>query len=79
MEDLIDAMTNEDPAKRPTIEEVIERFSEVLGSLRTTKLRSALTSRKGPRVFDVIRQARQYLFTIQYTFFRQAAIPNPNP
>lgn len=77
MEDLIDAMTNEDPAKRPTIEEVIERFSVVLGSLRTTKLRSALTSRKVPRVFSVIRQAGQYLLTIQYTFFRQAAIPNP--
>ena len=55
MEELIDAMTNEDPAKRPSIEEVIERFSAVLGSLRTTKLRSALTSRKVPRVFSVIR------------------------
>ncbi|KAH9038042.1 hypothetical protein EDB83DRAFT_2268129, partial [Lactarius deliciosus] len=29
MEELIDAMTNEDPAKRPSIEEVIERFTVV--------------------------------------------------
>ncbi|KAF8265696.1 hypothetical protein EI94DRAFT_1588059 [Lactarius quietus] len=77
MEELIDAMTNEDPAKRPSIEEVIEQFTVVLGSLRTTKLRSALTSRKVPRIFSVILQAKQYLLTAQYTFFRQAAIPNP--
>ena len=77
MQELIGAMTNEDPAKRPSIEEVIERFSAVLGSLHTAKLRSALTSRKVPRVFSVLRQAGQYLLTIQYTFFRQAAIPNP--
>ena len=77
MEELIDAMTNEDPANRPSIEEVIKRFKVVLGYLRTAKLRSPLTSRKVPRVFSVFRQARQYLLTIKYTFFRQAAIPNP--
>ncbi|KAH9045893.1 hypothetical protein EDB83DRAFT_2405558, partial [Lactarius deliciosus] len=75
MEELIDAMTNEDPAKRPSIEEVIERFTVILGSLRSTKLRSALTSKKLPRIFSVVRQARQYFRTIQYTLLRQAAIP----
>ncbi len=55
MEELIDAMTDKDPAKRPSIEEVIERFSVVRGSLRSTKLRSALTSKKVPRIFSVIR------------------------
>ncbi|KAI9447457.1 hypothetical protein H4582DRAFT_2136910 [Lactarius indigo] len=77
MEELIDAMTNEDPAKRPSIEEVIERFKVVLGSLRSSKLRSALTSKKLPRIFSVIWQARQYFRTIQYALLRQAAIPNP--
>ena len=77
MEDLINAMTNEDPAQRPRIEEVVERFTMVSGSLRTSKLRSALTSRKVPRVFCVFRQARQCLLTMKYAFFRQAAIPNP--
>ncbi|KAH9035119.1 hypothetical protein EDB83DRAFT_2415864 [Lactarius deliciosus] len=77
MEELIDAMTNEDPAKRPSIEEVIERFTVVLESLRSTKLRSALTSKKLPRIFSVIWQARQYFRTIQYILLRQAAIPNP--
>ncbi|KAH8987529.1 kinase-like domain-containing protein [Lactarius hatsudake] len=77
MEELVDAMTNEDPAKRPSIEEVIERFTVVLESLRSTKLRSALTSKKLPRIFSVIWQARQYFHTIQYTLLRQAAIPNP--
>ncbi|KAI9451013.1 hypothetical protein BJY52DRAFT_1419337 [Lactarius psammicola] len=77
MEELIDAMTDEDPAKRPSIEEVIERFKVVQGSLRSAKLRSALTSKKVPRIFSVIWQARQYLRTIQYILLGQAAIPNP--
>lgn len=77
MEELINAMTNEDPAERPSIEEVIKRFTVVLGYLRTAKLRSPLTPRKVPRVFTVYWQARQCLLTIKYTFFRQAAIPNP--
>ncbi|KAH8989518.1 hypothetical protein EDB86DRAFT_2942809 [Lactarius hatsudake] len=77
MEELIDAMTNEDPAMRPSIEEVTERFTVVLKSLRSTKLRSALTSKKLPRIFSVVSQARQCFRTIQYTLLRQAAIPNP--
>ncbi len=77
MEELVDAMTNEDPAKRPSIEEVIRQFAVTLESLRNTKLRSALTSKKVPRIFSAIRQARQYLLTIQYILLRQAAIPNP--
>jgi len=77
MDGLIDAMTNENPAQRPSIEEVIERFTVVQGSLRSTKLRSALTSRKVPRIFSMFRQARQYLLTIQYTILQHAVIPNP--
>lgn len=77
MEELVGAMTNEDPAQRPSIEEVIKRFTAVQASLRGTKLRSALTSRKMPRIFNVFRQARQSLLTIQYTILQHAAIPNP--
>jgi len=76
MEELIDAMTDKDITRRPSIEEVIERFTVVRGSLRGTKLRSALTSKKVPRIFSVIRQARQYLLTTQYIILRQAAIPD---
>ena len=77
MEELIGAMTNEDPAQRPSIDEVIERFTVIQRSLSSTKLRSALTSRKVPRILSLFRQARQYLLTIRYTILQRAAIPNP--
>ena len=35
----MDAMTAVDPGKRPTIEEVIAKFSRICGSSRTFKLR----------------------------------------
>ncbi|KAI9461959.1 hypothetical protein BJY52DRAFT_168374 [Lactarius psammicola] len=76
MEELIDSMTDKDLAKRPSIEEVIERFTVIRGSLRGTKLRSALTSKKVPRIFSVTRQARQYLLTTRSILLRQAAIPD---
>ena len=71
MEELIDAMTNEDTAQRPSIDEVIERFTVIQRSLRSTKLRSALTSRKVPRILSVFRQARQCLLTIRYTILQR--------
>ena len=77
MKELIDAMTDEDPAQRPSIEEVIERFTVIQESLRSSKLRSALTLRKVPKIFSMFRQARQCLVTIRYSILRQAAIPNP--
>jgi hypothetical protein len=59
MRGLIDAMTDENPAKRPTIEEVIEKFDDIRSSLSTVKLRSPIISKKEPTMFSIFRHARQ--------------------
>ncbi|KAF8494172.1 hypothetical protein F5888DRAFT_1719176 [Russula emetica] len=77
MEDLVNWMTFDTPAKRPRIEEVLEKFALIRASLSQSKLRSPITSRKVPKIFGVIHQARQSLRTIQYVVSRRSAIPDP--
>ncbi|KAF8265698.1 hypothetical protein EI94DRAFT_1702283 [Lactarius quietus] len=43
MQELVDAMTDESPEQRPTIEEVIERFDRIRDSLSSIKLRSFIS------------------------------------
>lgn len=72
---LIDAMTDENPAERPTIETVISRFSYIRDSLSEFKLRSLITSKKDPRPFTAFRYARQAVRTVEYIILQKAAIP----
>src|SRR5260370_815617 len=75
MESLIAAMTRERPEDRPCIEDVIKRFAMIRESLSKTKLRSALTSKKLPRIICPVKEAIQHVRTIQYIILRKAAIP----
>jgi hypothetical protein len=77
MENLVNRMTSDDPAKRPRIEEVLEKFALIRASLSQSKLRSPITSKKVPKVFGVVQQARQSLRTMQYVVSRRPAIPDP--
>ena len=77
MEDLINAMTLDDPAKRPRIEEVLENFALVRASrLSNGKLRFPILSKDVPKLFRVLQQARQSLRTLQYVMSHYPAIPN---
>ena len=55
MRELVDAMTDENPAKRPTIEEVIEKFDEIRSSLSTVKLLKLNQAR------DLVTKEFQYI------------------
>ena len=77
MEDLVNWMTYNDPAKRPRIEEVHEKFTLIRASLSQSKLRSPITSRAVPKIFGVVQHARQSLRTMQYVVSRRSAIPDP--
>ena len=78
MEDLIASMTHENPAKRPRIEEVLEKLIKIRKSLGKGKLRSAIVSRKVPKFLRVVKQSRQSIRTIQYIVSRRPPIPDPN-
>ena len=77
MRKLIDAMTDENPAKRPTIEEVIEKFDEIHSSLSTVKLRSPIISKKDPTIFTIFRHARQLTRSLLYVTQHMPAVPVP--
>lgn len=76
MKDLIDWMTLDNPVKRPRIEEVLERLAVIRESLSKGKLRSPITSKKIPKLFGAVQQARQSLRTIRYVVLRHPAIPD---
>ena len=77
MRKLVDAMTDENPAKRPTIEEVVEMFDSIRCSLSTVKLRSPITSKNSPTIFTIFRHATQLTRTILYVIQKRPAIPVP--
>ncbi|KAI9451011.1 hypothetical protein BJY52DRAFT_1299957 [Lactarius psammicola] len=77
MKELVDAMTDESPERRPTIEVVIERFGNIRDSLSTIKLRSLISLKKDPRLFTAFRHFRQLIRTVRYVVLKQAAIPIP--
>lgn len=75
MQDLVDEMTHINPAKRPSIEEVVANFSRIRESLSGFKLRSTIIAKHDPSLFSMFRRARQALRTVQYIFSHKAAIP----
>jgi hypothetical protein len=75
MVELIEAMTDENPAERPTIETVISRFSYVRDSLSEFKLRSLITAKKDPSLVTAYRFGRQAVRTVEYIILKKAAIP----
>ena len=78
MRELVDAMTDENPAKRPTIEEVVERFDHIRGSFSEIKLRSPITPKNDPILFTVFRHVMQMTRTVPYIICRRPAIPVPS-
>ena len=77
MQELVDAMTDESPEQRPTVEEVIERFGQIRDSLSSFKLRSFISVKKDPRLFTAFRHVRQFVRTVHYVVLGKVAIPVP--
>jgi hypothetical protein len=77
MNELIADMVQEDPSKRPTIDEVVARFSEIKNRLGMWKLRSRLTRKKESLPVKVWRTIGHWYRTVGYILGRKAAIPEP--
>ena len=77
MQDLVDEMTHINPVMRPSIEDVVAKFSYIRKSLSEFKLRSPLISLGNRSLFTIFRGAKQTLLTLQYILSRKAAIPEP--
>ncbi|KDR71783.1 hypothetical protein GALMADRAFT_74620 [Galerina marginata CBS 339.88] len=74
---LIDDMVQDDPTKRPKMDDVLRRFDDVVKGLSAWKLRSRTSSRRA-NIFQDIKHSfwhwrRKFTFIIK----RTAAIPHP--
>jgi hypothetical protein len=78
MKELVEAMTDENPALRPTIEQVVEKFEHIHASLSIIKLRSPITPKKDAIPITVFRHALQLIRTVSYVTHRRPAIPIPS-
>lgn len=78
MDTLVADMVQEDPTKRPKMDEVIVRFSEIKSNLSTWKLRSRITPRNELWPVTVWRSVSHWCRTVTYVLTRKAAIPEPN-
>ncbi|KAJ6476541.1 kinase-like domain-containing protein [Mycena vitilis] len=78
MDELVANMMQNDPAKRPSMDEVVRRFSQIKAGLSSWKLRSRFTSEKTFGVGQsTIYWARQLYFMALFHGKRVPAIPTP--
>jgi hypothetical protein len=77
MEPLITDMVQSDPTKRPKMDEVVTRFSDIRGKLSTWKLRSRLARKNELWPVTAWRSVSHWCCTVGYVLGRKAAIPEP--
>jgi hypothetical protein len=78
MEALVTDMVQDDPTKRPTMDEVVTRFAEIRGKLRTWKLRSRIARKHELWPVTVWKSVSHWYRTVGYVLGRMAATPEPN-
>ncbi|KAF8263954.1 kinase-like domain-containing protein [Lactarius quietus] len=77
MQPLITDMVQEDPTKRPNMDEVVTRFAEIRNKLSTWKLRSRMARNNEIWPVTAWRSVAHWYRTIGYVLARKAAIPEP--
>ncbi|KAI0041739.1 hypothetical protein FA95DRAFT_1683028 [Auriscalpium vulgare] len=77
VEPLVADMIQEDPEKRPKIEEVVTRFAEIRKSLSSRKLRSRMIPRKEIGLVGSFRSWGYLYRTAGYILTKKSPIPDP--
>ncbi len=74
---LVKDMIQTDPSKRPTIQEVVRRFEELLKGLDSKTLRLRLIAFEEDAALTLFRNIRHPFRTLRYVLLRKSAIPVP--
>lgn len=74
---LLRDMIQRDPSKRPTIQEVVTRFDELVKPLGTKKQRSRLICRNQDDLDDLVNSVAHPFRRLWYKLTRKPAIPQP--
>ena len=77
MEPLIADMVQNDAMKRPTMDEVVTRFSEIKGKLSRWKLRSRIARKSELWLVTAWKSVGHWCRTVGFILGRKAAIPEP--
>ncbi|KAJ6516596.1 hypothetical protein C8R47DRAFT_1172844 [Mycena vitilis] len=77
MHELLADMCHEDPTKRPTIDEVVDRFSRIKAGVSEWRLRSRFKTEKRFFLLDIIHATGHWIRQIQFALMRLPAIPSP--
>jgi hypothetical protein len=77
MEPLVTDMVQNDPTKRPTMDEVVTRFTEIRAKLSTWKLRSRIARKHELWPVTAWKSVGHWYCTVGYILGRKAAIPEP--
>ena len=75
MAPLVEEMTRQQPGDRPTIEQVMQRFQEIQGSLPEKKLRSRYVYRDESLLARPFRAVRHVYRTARWDVTERPAIP----
>jgi hypothetical protein len=74
---LVADMVQEDPEKRPTMDEVVNRFTEIKSRLSTWKLRSRMARNNEIWPVTAWRTVGHWYRTVGYVITRKPALPEP--
>ena len=77
MEPLVTDMVQNDSTKRPTMDEVVTRFSEIRGKLSAWKLRSRIARKNELWPVTAWKSVGHWYRTVGYILGGKAAIPEP--
>jgi serine/threonine protein kinase len=77
MDALVADMVQDDPTRRPKMDEVVARFSEIKSKLSTWKLRSRISRRNEVWPVAAWRTVGHWCRTATYVLTRKAAVPEP--
>ncbi|CAL1706317.1 unnamed protein product [Somion occarium] len=77
MAPLVADMVQADPSKRPTIDEVVQRFEDICRSLRWWKLRSRLIEKRELGYLITFRSVKHYIRTVAHVLTLKSAVPTP--
>jgi hypothetical protein len=76
MEALVDDMVQDDPSKRPTMDQVVERFGHIRKDLSGLKLRARLASRDEGPLAAMFRDLLHFRQRVQYMVTGLPAVPS---
>jgi hypothetical protein len=76
---LVTDMVQDDPSKRPTMDEVIVRFDEIVRGLSSWKLRSSVIGATDSSIAVFFRSIPHWRRRLQYISQRIPPIPIPSP